>query len=248
MNDNILRFSELLSLPPEEVHRSAGVGTLGEKYLHALLKLFFEPDRAYHEVKIGRFIADVCRDKNIYEIQTRSLDKLRDKLEYYLLEGYHVTVVFPIPHVKYLTWVDPDSGEAVPKRRSGKKGSYFDCFWELYKIKYFLDWDNLSVCLMLLNVEETRSLNGCGKSRKRRSTRLDRIPTGLFDIATLSDPADYRIFIPESLPKRFTIDQYTKACGVSETTARSGLNILVYLGLVLPAGKDGRKKLYERAD
>lgn len=90
------RFSELLKLPPESMSVQSGVGTLSEKYLHALLKNFFEPDKSCHEVKVGRFTADILHsDNSITEIQTRSLNKLREKLEYYLLEGHKVRVVYP---------------------------------------------------------------------------------------------------------------------------------------------------------
>lgn len=62
------RFDELTKLSPQELHIKAGVGTLSEKYLHALLKRYFEPDTDYHEVGIDRFTADICRDMQIIEI------------------------------------------------------------------------------------------------------------------------------------------------------------------------------------
>ncbi len=34
-----------------------GVGTLGEKTLHAVLKRMIEPDLSLHEVKLGRYTA-----------------------------------------------------------------------------------------------------------------------------------------------------------------------------------------------
>ena len=225
------RFDELTKLSPQELHIKAGVGTLSEKYLHALLKRYFEPDTDYHEVGIDRFTADICRDMRIIEIQTRALGRLREKLEYYLLEGYKVKVVYPIPHIKWLSWIDPDTGEASPKHRSPKTGSFYDCFWELYNIKYFLDYKNL---------------NGYGKRRKRRATRQERIPTALYDTLILNSPKDYLKLVPDELPEIFTKDEYAKATKLSPEMAYSGLNILQYLEVVELAGKDGRKKLYRR--
>lgn len=241
------RFRELLALPMESMHISAGVGTLSEKYLHAFLKHYFEPDEDFHEVAIGRFTADICREMSIVEIQTRSMDKLREKLEYYLLEGYSVNVVHPIPHTKWLSWIDPDDGSVSPKRRSRKTGSYFDALWELYKIKYFLDWDKLSVTLMLIDMEEYRNLDGYGAKRKRRSTRNDRIPVGLCDVEVLRTPDDYkRLFMPQSIEERFTIEEYCKAAGILRENAYTPLSILQYMGVIDQDGRDGRKKVYRR--
>ena len=39
-----------------------GVGTLGEKTLHAVLKRMIEPNMARHEVKLGRYTADVLNE------------------------------------------------------------------------------------------------------------------------------------------------------------------------------------------
>lgn len=240
-------FYKLLQRPTEEMHLNAGVGTLSEKYLHALLKHFYEPDEDYHEVGIDRFTADICRENEIVEIQTRSLDRLREKLEYYLSTGYKVTVVYPIPHIKWISWVDPETGEAGKKRRSPKLGSRYDCFAELYRIKYFLDWTNLSVHLVLIDVEELRNLDGYGESKKFRSTRLDRIPVSLCEIVKLERPKDYSKLLPEDLPQFFTANIYAKAAKISLSKARTGLNILSYLEVIKLCGKDGRKNLYTRA-
>ncbi len=240
------RFLKLLSLPASEVMVSCGVGTLGEKYLHALLKLFFEPDKEFREVRVGRYTADICRDATITEIQTRSLDKLREKLDYYLLQGYKVRVVLPLPHVKRISWIDPKTGEATGWRASWKKGCFYDCFWELYKIKSFLNREGVSVCLMLIDVQETRWLNGCGRSRKKRSTRIERVPTELYDILNLESPNDYSALVPKSLSHRFTAQEYAEFAGISRERAWSGIKILCEAGVIRQDGKDGRKNLYAR--
>lgn len=241
------RFSHLSALPMDSLHRSAGVGTLGERHLHAFLKSYFEPDTDYHEVAIGKYTADICRDMSITEIQTRSLDKLRGKLEYYLLEGYSVNVVYPITHVKWLVWIDPETGEMSPKRKSGKKGSYFDALWELYKIKYFLDWDRIAITLMLIDMEEYRNLDGYGVRRKRRSTRNNRVPVKLCDIERLQSPDDYRrLFLPDCLGERFTSADYALAAGIARNSVFTPIDILKYMGVIQVDGKIGRYYCYKR--
>lgn len=239
------RFASLLALPPDSFHMSAGVGTLSEKYLHALLKHFFEPDSDYHEVAIGTYTADICRDNKIIEIQTRAFNRLRDKLEYYLLEGYDVTVVLPLPRVKYLIWIDNQTGDVTNRRRSPKKGRFVDAIFELYKIKYFLDWKNLHIKLLLCDLEEYRNLDGYGKNRKYRSTRLERVPLELADTLSLDSVDDYCAFIPDTLPQFFTISDFAKASKIDYGHASTTLNILTYLNLVQKVGKDGKKNLYQ---
>lgn len=239
------RLNELLALPIEELHFNAGVGTLSEKYLHALLKNYYEPDRDYHEVKIDRYTADICRENNIIEIQTRQLNRLRDKLEYYMSLGYNVKVIYPIPRNRWLLWVSGETGETTKRRKSPKVGSFFSSLFELYKIKYFLDWDKLTVELLLFDAEEYRNLDGYGKDRKYRSTRLEMMPLEFVDAYTLSDPSDYMIFLPEGLPEYFKSRDYAKAMNTDQGYANTALNILTYLGVTQKCGKDGRSNIYK---
>ena len=47
-----------------------GFGTLKEKTVHAVMKLYYEPDEDYHEVPIEGYIADIYTGERIIEIQT----------------------------------------------------------------------------------------------------------------------------------------------------------------------------------
>ena len=61
-----------------------GIGTLGEKTLHAVLKNYYEPFEQNHEIKVGRFVADIVGEQGVIEIQTRSFGNLLDKLDNFL--------------------------------------------------------------------------------------------------------------------------------------------------------------------
>ena len=63
-----------------EDNRRAGIGTLGEKTLHAALKRYFEPDEHFREVAVGRYVADIMSPGGIIEIQTAGFGRLREKL------------------------------------------------------------------------------------------------------------------------------------------------------------------------
>ena len=238
------RLNKLLENPVEEFHVDSGVGTLSEKYLHALLKNYYEPDRLFHEVKIDRFTADICKGNEIIEIQTRQLNRLREKLEAYMLMGYNVKVVYPIPRHRWLVWVDNETGDMTKRRKSPKVGSFISSLFELYKIKYFLDWDKLTVELLLFDAEEYRNLDGYGKNKKYRSTRLEMMPLAFVDSLTLESISDYMAFVPESLPQIFKSRDYAKAVRSDQSFANTALNILAYLGVIKKCGKDKNAFLY----
>ncbi len=244
-----LRFEELTALSKEELHVDNGVGTLSEKYLHVFLKNYLEPDKSCHEVKVGKFTADILNGGHITEIQTKNLNLLREKLEYYLLEGYEVTVVHPIPRVRKMINIDAVTGEVVGQRRDGHVGTFYDGIPELYRIKYFLDWENFDVRLMLFDIEEYRESTGggvtkTGKPRRRRSKRTERIPIAIGDSLILDNSADYLEFVPKGLSEEFLAKDFARCAGVSLTIARMTLNILNYLRVVEHIKNDGRKYVY----
>ncbi len=222
----------------------SGIGTLSEKTLHAVLKNYFEPDKTRHEIKIGTYYADIFTKEEIIEIQTRHFNKLRNKLTYFL-DIYPVTIVYPIPYQKWVYWIDEESGEVSGGRRSPKKGNIYEAFLELYKIKSFLTHERLRVCLVLVDIEEYRRLNGWSKDRKRGSHRSDRIPVSLQKQLYIRSLEDYKLFLPENLPATFDSKEFAKVANISIRLAQVGLNILLEVGVVVRIGKKGRAYLYK---
>lgn len=222
-----------------------GIGTLSEKTLHAVLKRCYEPHEENHETRIGGFVADIVGENGIIEIQTRGFDRLRKKLAAFL-PVCPVTVVYPVAQVKRLSWVDPETGEVSSSRKSPKTGTPYEIFFELYRIKPFLHDPNLRFCIVLLELWETRWLNGWGKGGKRGSSRCDRIPKAFLGEVEIASPADYAKLVPESLPPRFTSKDYQKRSGLSLSGAQTALNVLFSVGAVERAGKQGGAYLYEK--
>lgn len=223
-----------------------GIGTLGEKALHATLKHYLAIDPACHEQKIGSYYADICTGEQIYEIQTRQFNKLRSKLQAFLPE-FHVTVVYPIPARKWVLWIDPHSGEVSKPHLSPKRGTPYDVFYELYKIKPWLDHPNFSLLLLLINLEEYKFLNGWSYDKKRGATRHDRLPLELVQEVLFREPSDYGRLIPDELPEIFTSVDFARVTALPVSRARTILNVLCSLGQIEPAGKQGRLKAYLRA-
>jgi hypothetical protein len=223
------------------------IGVYCEKKLHSILKFYIEPDQTCHECSVSGYVADIFRNNQIYEIQTSSLNKLRKKLDTYL-DDYHVTIVFPIAHNKWLYWIDEENGEITKKRKSPKRGTYFDCISELYKIKMYLRNKNLSICLILTDIDEYRLLNGWSDDKKKGSSRHERIPVRIENMITLSDSNDYKVFLPSDIDKPFTSKQYSKSVGITLRNAQILLNILSYISVIKKIGKLKNSYLYEIND
>jgi len=221
------------------------IGTLGEKTLHAVLKQYFEPEKAHHETKVGSFVADIVTDDGMIEIQTRAFEKLRKKLAEFL-EMSVVTVVYPIPNIKWLLWIDQQTGEVTKKRKSPRQGGICDAVYELYKLKPLLDHPNLRLCFVLIDIEEYRCLNGWSKDKKKGSTRYDRIPVDIAEEIYINNASDYIKFIPQGLSSRFTSKDYKNAANTNLRTAQTALNILKHMGVVERVGKQGNLYVYER--
>lgn len=222
-----------------------GIGTLGEKTVHAALKRWADENPAHWEVPLPEgFVADVFDGERVTEIQTANFSALRRKLTV-LLERYPVTVVHPIVRQKWLCWVDPATGEVTPPRRSPRRGSWADAGGQLIYLLPCLRHPRLTVTLVLLDVEEHRLADGWGNGGKRGSHRMERYPRleQPPQTATLKVPADYRALLPAGLPNPFTAAEFGKAARLQGRALQGTLRVLRTME-VITREKSGRKFLY----
>ena len=237
------RFSEACRAFFAEVPSRKKIGVLSEKTLHSVIKRFIEPNEALQEVKVGGYYADIKNDDGIFEVQTRSFNKLRAKLMSYL-ETERVTIVYPIPATKRLIWIDAQSGELTAPRKSPKRGSYFDAISELYKLDMLIANDTLRVLLLLIDMDEYRYLNGWSADGKKGSTRHERYPIALFDSLLLATKEDYEGLLPSDLCSPFTSKEFASAARIRTRIAQTVLTVLLKRGAVQCVGKSGRLNLY----
>lgn len=245
--DNIL-FQKVCNKIIQDNCEKSQIGTLKEKTVHAVLKYYLETREEFHERKIGTFYADIAREEKIteiIEIQTRNFNMLRKKLDYFLNIS-NVTIVYPIPYIKWLQWIDVDTGEISNRRKSPKKGNVCMILPELYKIKNYLKHTNISLHIILMDMEETRLLNGWSKDKKKGSTRYDRIPISIKEEYKLYSSNDYKIFISDNLPELFTSKDYQKVSKLSRAKAQTALNVLNYMEVVERVEKKGNLYIYKR--
>lgn len=221
-----------------------GIGTLSEKMLHSVLKNYYEPYTENHEIKVGGYVADIVGENGIIEIQTRQFNNLRKKLNAFL-EVCDVTIVFPIAKVKWLYWIDLETGETNKKRKSPREGTPSDIFFELYKIKSFLKNPRLKFCICVLEIDEYRYLNGWSKDKKKGSSRCERIPVDIFEEIYINDLQDYKKLIPCELAEQFSSKDFSKKSKLSLSHTQTALNILYFLEIVNRVGKKGNSYIYE---
>lgn len=224
-----------------------GIGTLSEKTIHAVLKNYYAPDEDMHEIPIEGYVADIYTGTEIIEIQTRSFDKMRKKLAAFL-PLYPVTIVYPIPHIKWLSWIDEQTGEISAKRKSPKKGNVYQAFKEFYKIRPYLSNENLHFRIALIDMEEYRLLNGWSKDKKKGSERYDRIPVKFMEEICIDRREDYMQLIPYELPEQFTVKDFAKLAKIPANLAGTILLLMTELSIVKRVGKTGKAYLYEVQD
>jgi hypothetical protein len=238
-------YEAAFEIAAQQQRETHGIGTLKEKTLHAVLKLYIEPRQENHEKKVGRYVADIINENGITEVQTRSFNAFRKKLECFL-ERNKVTVVYPIAETKWLTWIDTSTGQATNKRKSPKTGRPYDIFTELYRIKQLLQHPNLSFCIIMLEIQELRYLNGWSIDKKKGSSRCDRIPSDIMGELYIHSTDDYEQLIPAELPQQFSAKDYKKCSGLTLGAAQTALNVLFTVGAVNRTGKIGNAYIYER--
>lgn len=222
----------------------ASIGTLSEKTTHMILKNYYEPDVDRQEIPIGNYVADIFTGQEIIEIQSAGFGKMREKLEAFLPE-YPVTIIHPIAHIKKLIWIDQETGALSVPHKSPKKGTAYDAFIELYRIRDYLGDRNLTVKLLLLELEEYKLLNGYGRDKKIRASKYDRIPLDIVEEIVIERPEDLMQFVPLELEEPFTKKQFAKAARINDRVASLAIKLYQYYGMMEYAGKEGRAYLYE---
>ncbi len=222
-----------------------GIGTLSEKTLHSFIKHFYEPNTDFHEIKYKNKVCDIYDGQRIFEIQTRQFFKLKSKLDVFL-EDIPTTIVYPIPYIKYLSWINVDTGEVSKARKSPKQGKAIDSITELYSIKQYLNHPNLSIHLVFFNLLETRYLNGWSMDKKRGSHRADRQPTEYIKTVELKNAEDFDCLLEGIITEPITSKSLSKDLKISQRKAQMCLNVLNHLNRIEEIGVNGRLKQYKQ--
>lgn len=253
-----IKFLRLAGEELSRVKTRDGIGLLAEKRLHGTLKRWVCEDVRCHEVKVTghgekkrRFVADVLTPTGeIFEIQTGKLYPLRGKIDFYMQEtDYPVTVLHPLLREKWITWLDPATGEVTGRKKSPLHENPLHAVAQLKPFLAYVGNPRFSLCLPALEVEEFRLLDGWGKGGKRGSHRYELIPLALLDTAWLRERADYAALFPtdERLQTPFTAKAFARVTHLRGYALYNVLAVFEGLGIIEKCGKDGRASVWRRA-
>ena len=226
-----------------------GIGTYGEKCMHLVLKHFFCEDTDCHEVGMGDFFADAVEGDTVYEIQTGGFYPLKKKLTHYLTrEDKRVVIVAPVITHKRLFWIDPETGAAEGKpRRVTVSRAHYRVLREMLWLRGLWDFSRVTLRLVFLTVDEYKRLDGYGADKKRKASKIERIPGELLDILDIVDTDGVTaLFLPHDLPSPFTSADFSRLTGAKRRALSADLAVLEHLGIIRRAGKRGNAILYEK--
>ena len=250
-----IAFARLLY---EELSREKtrdGIGLYAEKRLHSVLKRWVCDDFAAHEQKVRgrdgkptRFVADVLTPAGeIFEIQTGKLYPLLKKIAFYMNETDHtVTLVHPLATVKYVSWLDPETGEAVKRNKSPRPETVLGGISELRHFLPYLESPRFSVLFPLIEMEEFRLLDGWSKNKKRGSHRYELLPLSLLDVCEIKTRADILQYFPHGLPEEFLAKDFKKATRLGGYALYDALAVFEALGAIERCGKRGNAYVYRK--
>lgn len=224
------------------------ITTYSERSLHAELKKRFCPDEDMHEVKIGRWVADACDGRTVYEVQTGSLSPLKKKIQYYLDETeLNVVIVHPVARDRRIFWLDENGEMAKQPKKSPKHESIASGIADILYLGELFGRERLKICFAVMEVDEVRLLDGYGKSKKIRATSVDRLAGEIYGLVWVESALDVRNIIYPMLPEgefsREELGRSLKLKGIKLWSAQK----LLYdsLGL-LECRKDGRRLVFEK--
>lgn len=242
MDDNI-KLSLALKKALEDREKDK-IGLLQEHTLHRVLKFYLSIDETFHEIKIGRMYADVVLENHIYEIQTKSFNLMRKKLEVFL-QNHDVTIVYPMALNKTI-YLTNEFGELVSVKKSPKHANPLEIFWELYKIKNFLLDKKLHFKILMLDIDEYRiEKEKTWKSRKgfERDNQVPKMINHIYDINSSNDFKD--MLLKYNLKEVFTSKDFLKSTHLTIKKATTALNVLTHLNVVERIGKERNSYLYK---
>lgn len=187
------------------------INTFNEKSLHKTIKKIIALEsEGKTEVPVASFICDVVgKDNHIYEIQTKNLGKIKNKVEI-LLKTHTVTVIYPLCINTFIETYSEDN-QLISKRKSPKKRNIYSVFDELMGIYNLLllpnftfeVWEVEKIEERIKTVDKKQLINRSRKFLKQwipLDTKLKTITTR----HTFENKDDYIALLPNTLPDSFS--------------------------------------------
>ena len=221
--------------------KSPIIGTLSEKGLHADLKDFLVRPGDKIECPVDGYVADILRDDQLIEIQTRNFGAMRKKLTH-LLGYYPVHLVHPIAVERIIIWQDAEGNENK-RKKSPRKGRPIDFFKELVYIRDLVMHPNLTFEILMTR-EEVIKRQDPKRKRWKGWYVYDRRLVEVIDRIVLGSYSDFRNLLPGDLNPPFTNKELAQKLGCTPRHAGTITYTLKRMGVIREVGKRGNAILY----
>lgn len=218
-----------------------------ETTLHRQLKALYVDDPARREVTVDGFRIDAVVDGTLVEIQCASLSAIRDKVRR-LLNTHRVHVVKPLASRKLLITRQRKNGPVVSQRHSPSRATAFELFDELVHFTTVFPHENLTLELLLVEIEEHRIRRKPRRWRGKDYRVADRTLRSVAERQTFRTAGDLLTFLPAGLPDPFTTADVARLAGVPRWLAQKAAYCLRQSGAVTCITQRGRLRVYRRND
>lgn len=222
----------------------SGIGTLGEKSLHAALKLWYAYPGDQLEVKVDGYVVDIVRDDLLIEIQTRNFSSIKRKLTA-LTAAHQLRLVYPIPLERWVLRLDA-AGQQVARRKSPKRGTVEQLFSELIRIPTLALLPNFTLEALLVREEQVLRDDGAGSWRRKGWSIADRRLLAVVDRRSFVGREDYAALLPPTLPETFTTADLSEALKQPRPLMQKMVYCLRAMELLEVTGKQGKAICYRR--
>jgi hypothetical protein len=216
-----------------------------ETSLHRELKWHYAGKQARTEVVLDNYRIDAVSRGRLIEIQHGSLAAIRDKIRR-LCESHRVLVVKPIVCEKQLVKLATAEGPEISRRMSPKRGMLLDVFDELVYFTRAFPHTQLSLEVVLVDIEEHR-FPGHGRRRRWRENDFvvaDQRLISLGKRVRLRQARDLFKLLPARVPEEFHTGELAEHCGVRKHIAQRIAYCLREMSAIEQVGKQGNSLVY----
>ena len=99
-------------------------------------------------------------------------------------------------------------------------------------IRRFIPDERLSILIVMVDVTETRMLNGKRRIGRKRTAKINCIPDSVNSVIMLTSPEDYLALVPKGLSDGFTADEFERISGLHGIGAHGALMLLLQLSIL----------------
>jgi hypothetical protein len=224
-----------------------GINLYSEHSLHSSIKEYLAGPGDRLEARVEGRVVDLVRSNGeLVEVQTRQLGKIAPKVLALAAAGHRLRVVHPLVAEKTIRRLDPKTQELQSTRKSPKRCDIYDLFDELIHASELIASPNVTVEVLFVRAVEVKLRDGSGSWRRRGDRTVDRELVEVLSSRSFRTKSQWLSLIPRSLDPPWSSAGLGEALGIGAERARKLLYCFSRAGLLVEAGKEGRRKLYDR--